>query len=187
MPENQNLWKSLREIVEYRRTCKSFGSSEVSKENLGALVQLACLAPNHRLNEPWRFRLLQRSGIQNWIKSLENNISSQEILPLQKAIKVLEGAGAVIFVTHVQDKNPLVDKENYAASCAAIQNILLGAAALKLESFWSSNRVMTHPQTFKFLEIPDDEAFVGGICLGHGDRPPAKPRKAIEAIASWIS
>ena len=44
--------------IRARRTHKQYGSTPVDGETLRELVDLARFAPNHKLTQPWRFRVL---------------------------------------------------------------------------------------------------------------------------------
>ena len=49
---------TLDELAAARRTHKAFGPEPVDRETLLELFELAQLAPNHHLTQPWRFRVL---------------------------------------------------------------------------------------------------------------------------------
>ena len=49
---------SLVELALARRTHKTFGREPVQRETLLELLDVARLAPNHHLTQPWRFRVL---------------------------------------------------------------------------------------------------------------------------------
>ena len=44
--------------IKARRTHKQYGSTPVDPETVRELVDLARSAPNHKLTQPWRFRVL---------------------------------------------------------------------------------------------------------------------------------
>ena len=54
---------SVAEAVRTRRTHKLFAPSRYAAEHLEQLFDLARWAPNHRLTQPWRFRVL---GPRRW-------------------------------------------------------------------------------------------------------------------------
>lgn len=183
----QEKFLSFAQIVKDRRTSKIYDGKEVLMEDLNALIEMARYAPNHRLNEPWRFRILQQASIKKLIDHTRQQLSETEILPLEKPIGVLLQAGALIYVTSVVDQQKLVDEENFAAVSAAVQNILLGATAKGILSFWSSNKIMLLPTTRQFLKIPDHERFVGGIILGFGKPSEFKERPLpLDEVCLWI-
>ena len=46
------------EAIRGRRTVKAFAPEPVPRERLDELFELARWAPNHKLTQPWRFRVL---------------------------------------------------------------------------------------------------------------------------------
>jgi len=49
---------SFDDLAAARRTHKAFGAEPVPRDTLLELLELARLAPNHHLTQPWRFRVL---------------------------------------------------------------------------------------------------------------------------------
>src|SRR5581483_1245555 len=49
---------NLAELAARRRTHKAFGAEPVPRDTLLELLDVARLAPNHHLTQPWRFRVL---------------------------------------------------------------------------------------------------------------------------------
>jgi len=69
----------------------------------------------------------------------------------------------------INDKIPQL--EEIAAVSAAIQNILLGATALDIASFWSTGG-MTHKNAMKkYLGLDDEDIVMGLIFMGYTDEP----------------
>ena len=48
----------LDSAIRARRTHKQYGSEPVSEAVVRELVEIARWAPNHKLTNPWRFRLI---------------------------------------------------------------------------------------------------------------------------------
>lgn len=173
------IFQTISQTIKQRRTTKIFSGKELPKELVEKLLDLAVWAPNHGLNEPWRFRVCTQSGIQKWEKALPQEI-------FQPTFEKLKKVGALIYVTTLKDSNSVVEEENDAATCAAIQNILLGATALGLASYWSTGNLMKCAETQRFLEIQNTERFVGAIWLGYGEAPPPKPRTDFQKKTAWV-
>lgn len=65
----------------------------------------------------------------------------------------------------------ILQVEEVAAASAAVQNILLGATALGIASFWSTGG-MTHTHALKeYLELGEHDIVMGLIFLGYSDEP----------------
>lgn len=179
-------FETLSQVIRERRTSKNYTGKPVSDDLVSRLLDLAIWAPNHRLTQPWKFRVLTQSGVQRIISHFKMSLKLDELEAFEKALFKLAAVGALIYVTTDQTEDPVVSEENYAASCAAIQNILLAATALEIQSYWSTSKIFSHPCLLKFLEIPSNEKFTGAIWLGYGTAPAAPTRKEAKEKTVWI-
>jgi nitroreductase len=57
-PESNAVFAAVATAITNRRTVKQFLPQPVSQDQLAQLIELAMWAPNHSLNEPWRFYVL---------------------------------------------------------------------------------------------------------------------------------
>lgn len=170
--------------IRQRRTHKRFARCAISSETINELVDLAVLAPNHRLTQPWRFAALDHRGIDRlsmWLADQDEIAAWPD--PAKGPAKItklrthyLANMGALIQVTWVRDPDPERDLEDHAAVCAAVQNILLAATARGLASFWSTSAALRHPSTLRWFGAdPEREGFVASIWLGSPVEPMPKP------------
>jgi nitroreductase len=179
-------YENISELIRKRRTGKIFDGKAVDTKTVKDLLELAVWAPNHRLNEPWRFRILSQNGILNLIDRISKDSSPEDLKTYEKNFAKLKTAGVIIYVTHLRDPQPVIDQENFAATCAAIQNILLSATALDLRSYWGTGKLATHPSTLNFLNLKDDEKFVGWVWLGYGELPQPTRRTPASDKTIWF-
>jgi len=180
------MFEELSDVILSRRTVKVFEGGDVSKDAIQSLLELAIWAPNHRLNEPWRFRVIRLEGIARWIQSFRDLLPKDDVQLFEKNFERLAKVSAVIYVTCLKDSNEIIDFENYAATSAAIQNILLGATALSLQSYWNTGRMMTHPVTTNILKLSENERMVGALWLGHGEITEPRPRTPAANWTQWF-
>jgi len=101
--------------IRARRTHKQYGPQPVSNETLRALLDLARFAPNHKLTQPWRFRVLG-PAIRAQIEALAGE---------QEAVK-LRRAPTLVLATAVLSGDPLADEEDLHATACAVYAVLLG-------------------------------------------------------------
>jgi len=66
------------EAIRKRRTSKDYDGREVPDSVLLEALELANLAPNHKINQPWRFRVLRRAGVLALINYLKAGLSMDE-------------------------------------------------------------------------------------------------------------
>lgn len=180
------LWAAFQEINNLRRTTKNFDGREVPKDIIQDLIREATKAPNHKLNEPWRFRVLNRAGVLKWIEHLQKKLSAEDLKSFEGPLARVQNVGALIYVSSVIDSNPVTDLENTQAVSAAIQNLLLGASALGLASYWATGNLMKHPIALQKMGLPESERLMGVIWLGYGELPTPKSRKDPETLTIWL-
>jgi nitroreductase len=184
--QTDEAFKTVESVILARRTCKEFDGQPVAKELIEKLLTLATWAPNHRFTQPWRFRVCTQSGITKWIKHLREYFSDERQKLSEPKFKRMSQLGAIIYVTCIKDDNPLIHEENYAAVCAGVQNLLLGASSIGLGSFWSTGELMSLEESREFLGILERERFVGAIWLGYGKNPAPRMRTPAPQMTSWV-
>ncbi len=181
--------------IRSRRTVKAFTGAAIDRATLTQLLDLARWAPTHRLTQPWRFAVLDRPAIARLgtfllatpaIAAVPD--AAKGAAKLAKLLERLPTLGAMIQATWVRDADPERDHEEHAAAAAAVQNLLLGATALGLGSFWSTNPALGHAEVLHWTGAdPAREGFIGSLWLGiAADVPPAPPRHDLATIVRWI-
>lgn len=184
------------QAIRDRRTHKFFGGGAITEDQLRELLELAIWAPNHGLTEPWRFSVVSGARLGALQAAIDAAFGAMDkggdagLLEFKrrKMGRRLAGAAAVIAVSYrrTPDK-PATDREDYAATACAVQNILLGATARGFVGLWSTGKVMGHPLVRAFLRQGDDEAQVGVIFLGTPAQA-AVPRRSHTAadLSRWV-
>jgi nitroreductase len=168
---------TLAELAHSRRTHKTFGREPVQREALLELLDVARLAPNHHLTEPWRFRVLGPETLAR----LKECAGPAEAMKLDRA-PTLVVASAALSGDLVQDE------EDVCATACAIYAVLLGAHARGLASYWRTPRVLRTKAGRDAVGLPDGERFVGLIHLGAArGEPPAPERAAVEAVLTYLA
>jgi hypothetical protein len=107
---------SLADLAARRRTHKAFGPEPVPRETLLELLDVARLAPNHHLTQPWRFRVL----------GPETLARIKECAGPGEAAK-LDRAPTLVLATAALSGDLIQDEEDVCATAAAIMLVLLTA------------------------------------------------------------
>lgn len=176
-----SLVESFNRIVQQRRTCKDFTGDPLPVQTLQKLVEWAIRSPNHHLNQPWRFTILERSKVLQLITAFETQLPPEDLTKSKKILARLSKVGGLIYVSVVRDRSPTIDEENFAAACAAVHTILLGAAAMELHSYWSTNALMKHEISLKNLQwVNADQKLVGAIWLGKAVSSPELTQRSFD-------
>jgi nitroreductase len=153
------------QLAAARRTHKAFGAEPVPRETLVELFELARLAPNHHLTQPWRFRVLGPESLAR----LKEAGGPSEALKLDRA-PTLVVASAKLSGDLVQDE------EDVCATAAAITLVLLGATERGLASYWRTPGVLRTARGREAVGVAEGERMLGLIHLGPVEREPA-PRE----------
>ena len=160
--------------IRARRTHKQFGREPVSETVVRELVDLARLAPNHKLTNPWRFRLL----------GPETRARIDELVSGAEAIK-LRRAPTLLLVTAARSDDPVLAEEDVLATGAATYALLLAATARGLASYWRTPSCFREPAVRDLLGLDPNEVVVALVHLGAPvTDPPAKERAAVEDVFS---
>lgn len=186
---------NVADTITGRRTVKDFDGQPVDRDSLEQLLDLARWAPNHRLTNPWRFAVLDQAAIARLATFLQSDPAITSVpdpakgkAKLTKLLVRLPRLGALIQVAWMRHANPAIDLEEHAATAAAVQNLLLGAHAMGLGSFWSTNAALSHPLSQRWYGFdPAIHGFLGSIWLGHATvQPEAPPRRPLAEVTTWL-
>lgn len=163
----------IEELIRTRRTHKAYGPDAVPRETLLELFELARWAPNHRLTNPWRFRVVGPHA-------LETLKAAAEAHKPGSAVK-LDRAPTLVAVSAKQTGDAEQDHEDVLATAVAAYIVLLGAHARGLAAYW---------RTVPFLNalgIPDDERPIGLLYLGDPRQEQRVPdRSPVDEIAFFL-
>ena len=122
---------SFTELAAARRTHKSFGAEPVQRETLLELFELAQLAPNHHLTQPWRFRVLGPESLAR----LKDVAGPSEAGKLDRAPTLVVASAAL-------SGELIQDEEDVCATASAITLVLLAATERGLASYWRTPGIL---------------------------------------------
>lgn len=170
---------SLEATITGRRTIHNFRPEPVPDELLIGGLQVACWAPNHRLNEPWHFYL---PGPQT--REAICQLNARQLAEAKgdaAAAKKLERWRSMpgwLVVTAERAADPVRDQENYAACCCLIQNLALYLWEAGVGLKWSTGEVVRDP---RFMELLGSdlaaEQVVGLFWYGYPDEVPEMSKR----------
>lgn len=167
----------------------------IPDESVKSLLALADWAPTHGRTEPWRFFVYRGSSLQQfgkthadlyWQHTAEDK---RQEATYEKLLHNVDKASHVVIAVMKRGENIKIPQlEEVAATSAAIENVLLGATALGISSFWSTGG-MTHSHALKVhLGLADDDIIMGLIYLGYTDEAPKDGVRniALDQKVTWI-
>jgi nitroreductase len=162
--------------IRARRTHKQYGSEPVDEAVVRELADLARFAPNHKLTNPWRFRLL---GPETRTR-IEAVVGENEALKLRRA-------PTLVLVTAVLSEDPVLGEEDLLAAGCAAYVMLLGATERGLASYWRSPSCFREEPVRELLGLAGNESLVALVHLGPpASDPPGKERAPLEDVFSAL-
>ena len=171
-------YDDFKALCEERRSIRYFDQKPVSNDDVLKLLELARLSPSVENTQPWHFHVIYNKDVQR--KLIDESYYGNFV----------EGVGVFLIVTcnitnQYGAKEPVWNPRELEYSCmSAMENVLLGAAAMGLGSCWVS---LHRGDVHEMLSLPAHEIVVGGIMLGHykkgEEKPSGKPdRKPLKDI-----
>lgn len=180
------IYSEFAELVRVRRTQLVMDAERpVDRATIEDLCALATWAPNHQMTWPWLFAIFtgeSRRGLGEVAAAAMAARGDAEMKVNKTKTKYLR-APAIIVVGTAVGESPLQTEENRDAVSAGVQNLLLGATALGLASFWSSCPKGANDVVAQHCGFPADSHVTAMVYVGwparetpEGQRPPAAIR-----------
>ncbi len=167
----------LEQAIRTRRTHKAYAPQPLDRATLDELFELARWAPNHKLTNPWRFRVVGPQALERLKAAAEDPIAAAK----------LDRAPTLVAVSARQAGDPLLDEEDVLAAAAAAYVVLLAAHGRGLAGYWRTPGVLRTPAGRAALAIADDERVLGLLHLGYPRQQPRVPERAgVEDIAVYL-
>jgi nitroreductase len=165
--------------IRTRRTHKAFDSEPVDRATLCELFELARWAPNHRLTNPWRFRVL---GAQS-----RAELAREAELAAPGSAQKLDRAPTLVVASAVLGGDAGEQREDLLAAAIAAYLVLLAAHARGLAGYWRTLPLLETPSVRDALAIAPDEQTIGLLHLGRARQAQRVPnRAAVDEIALFL-
>lgn len=184
---------TISDAIRDRRSIKRFTDREVSRDEIETLLTAAALAPNHRLTQPWRFYVLGPEARYAYGLALGNR-KARKIEDLTAATAMRETVASehralpgMLVVSVVDNENPEIREEDYAAAMMAIQNIALVAVELGLGTHIKTGAVMADPAARAAAGVRDGERIIAVVNVGTpAEIPGPKKRETATTYTTWM-
>jgi 5,6-dimethylbenzimidazole synthase len=171
----------LRDLLVWRRDVRRFRCDPLPSDALEMLIELACLAPSVGLSQPWRFVIVEDSGVRaaickNFADCNAEALAAQgpQRAGLYARLKLagLQEAPAHLAVFadrstaqgHGLGRHTMPEMIEYSA-VTAVHTIWLAARAQGIGMGWVS--ILDPKAVAALLDVPVDWKFIGYFCLGY--------------------
>ncbi len=173
-------FETVARIIRDRRTTKAaaMNGNTIPDSTIQQLLQLADYAPTHGRTEPWRFFVYQGAALTGfckdhaqlyWDNTSEESRKEQTFENLAHAGDMASHLIIAVMRRTPETKIPVM--EEYAATAAAVQNILLGAEAMGIAAIWNTGGMALKPAMKDYLKLKEEDYVVGFLYLGFSDQP----------------
>lgn len=172
------------EALRSRRSINLFEPAPIGTEVLLDAIEVARWAPNHRLTEPWRFYVVgekTRQAIAECAAGFEAEAKGDKVGAAR--LKRLLGIPGYFVVTSRRSEDELLDRENYAATCCAVQNLMLYMWQRGIGVKWTTGAITREQRFYDVLGIDSEtETVVGFFWYGRAKIVPQQSRKEVAEI-----
>jgi nitroreductase len=165
------------EAIRTRRTAGKIRPDVPPRALIEEIIEAATWAPNHRLNEPWRFFVVAGEARERFGELMAAD-ASQDLDPngekaqdiLKSQMKKATRSPVIIAVACDPPSSPKIDPvEDVCAVACGVQNLLLAAHAKGLTTKWSSGQPCYSPAIKQFFGLTPEHQILGYIYLGYPD------------------
>lgn len=175
-----NLFEQAATIIKNRRSISGgkMNGKIIPDETVNQILALADWAPTHGRTEPWRFFVYGGEALKQfgkihadlyWNHTAEDK---RQEATYEKLLHNIDKASHLVIAIMKRGENEKIPQiEEVAATSAAIQNILLGATASGVASFWSTGGMTHKPALKEYLHLGKEDIIMGLIFLGYTDEP----------------
>ncbi len=180
--------REFARVLRGRRTVAQYLQTPVPDDLVLEAIEVATWAPNHYVSEPWRFILPGKETVER-IVALNAEIVAANRTPEHGEHKrrVWQEKPGWLIVTCRRSDDGLREREDYAACCAAIQNLTLYLWKAGVGSKWTTGAVTRDPRFFDIAGIdPDAEFVVGMLWYGYPKITPSQSRKPVGEVVTKL-
>lgn len=191
MTMNQQEGKNaVEQNIISRRTIKGFKEDPIDPEEIIELLNIAKWAPNHKITEPWRFRLYTGEGKEEFAQAY---IASQPKVGGEVSEKVAQKAQYYkdipiqLVVIMPEDPRQRTWDEDYGAVSAFIQNFQLAAWERGIGMVWRTNDWVYDPIFREGIGVKPGEKIVATLMIGYPKHiPKAQERTDVREFVTVI-
>lgn len=172
--------QEISAVIKGRRSVSwaKMNGALIPHESIHELLELAHWAPTHARTEPWQFFVYAGDALTAFGKAHADLY--WQYTPEEKRLEAtynkllhnIDKTSHLVIAAMKRGSNPKIPAiEEIAAASAAIQNILLGATAMGIASFWSTGGMTHHPALRQYLGLGNEDIVLGLLYLGYTDEP----------------
>jgi nitroreductase len=184
---------NVEDAIEARVSVKEYTGSPVTRERIERLLELANVAPNHRMTQPLAYRVMGSGAKSAYARALAGRKTARMDDPetaravTERVVARTTAVPAMIAVLVRESEDPEIREEDYATAFMAIENLSLAAVAMGLGTHIKTGAVMGEPSLRAALEAEADQRVAAIVFLGEPAELPA-PKERVPAAdrTRWL-
>lgn len=187
MSESNNL-RSLAERIRGRRTIALFLQTPVDRQIILDGIEAARWAPNHHLTEPWHFYLLGEKAMKANVELIRQiTAENDDAAKGDFKAKAAEAIPGWLVLTCKKNDDEILQREDYASCCCAMQNLMLYLSEAGVGSKWATSALAEDKRFYDLLGIDQEQELVVGILrYGFPKITPTQSRKEVSDIITEL-
>lgn len=159
-------------------------------ESLDVILKAGMKAPDHGALTPWRFTIIEKTGLDKLSAIFEQAMSNitNDVLKIEKAKKMPYRAPMIIVIsTAYQAHSKVPQQEQLVAAGCAAHAMQMAAFAQNYGAMWRTGDFSYNDEVKAQLSIASDEDIVGFLYIGSISKElPAKPNKDHHAVTTYL-
>jgi len=146
------------DCIKNRYSCRDYSPRSVSREEIEIMLDAGRRAPSGRKEEPVEFVVITDPAIRTWLAQITSYGKFLAQAPVCIAVIAREAT------YYLED------------GCAAVENILLAATAIGIQSCWVAGDKKSYAgDILKRLSVPQGYKLVALLAIGHAKTPGKQP------------
>ena len=180
--------RRLAERIRGRRTIKLFLQTPVERQTILDGIEVARWAPNHHVTEPWHFYLLGEKAMKanvGLIRQITAENSDDNKADFKA--KAADQIPGWLVLTCRKSEDEILQREDYASCCCAMQNLMLYLSEAGVGSKWATSAIAEDKRFYDLLGIDQEhELIVGILRYGYSKITPTQSRKETNDIVTEL-
>lgn len=181
--------EDLAALLRGRRSIDLFTADGVPLDTIKAAIDVARWAPNHRLTEPWRFYLMGPEAVRATVDlAVDIDTAAKGERAGQARRARLAAIPGMFVLTSQRSDNALLEREDYAACCCAVQNLMLYLWRQGIGVKWTTGGITRDTRFYEVLGVDATrEVIVGLFWYGVPKVVPEQKRRAVAEIVTELA
>lgn len=177
----------VADLIRSRRSVDRFRPELPPREALMSAIDSARWAPNHHLTEPWHFYLCGPETRQAIIELNAELVGARQgpAAAEKKRARWSQMPGYLVVTYDIAGDDELREREDYAATACAIQNLTLQLWSMGIGSKWTTGAVTRDRRFYDLIWAdPQQQRVAGLLWYGYPLELPDATRRPVEAITT---